>query len=44
MRFGLTIKIEDEGDNQFKQFSLLKDTDVRYTNPSEVNLNSKGDV
>ena len=39
---GLFIKIEDEGD-RFNKFSLLKDEDVRYEQPSQVGKDYKGD-
>lgn len=33
---GAKFIIEDEGDNQFKPFSLLKDCDIQYEHPSKI--------
>lgn len=45
---GLNIITEDETDNTFKKFSILKDHDIRYDHPSQLRSNNieykKGDV
>lgn len=33
---GLNIITEDEADNTFKKFSMLKDHDIRYIQPSQI--------
>lgn len=40
---GAKFIIEDEGDNQFKQFSLLKDTDISYEIPDKIQSRLQGD-